>query len=319
MALNYDNMSAIVQKLYIPVLVDNILKSNILLFRLYKRGTRIEGTETIMAPLRYKKLAGGWYSKYDTWSSSPPEFITAAQFTPSQAYAEMLISGYEEVVGTSALSTVNYLKTLIQSAEDTLKDILGTGLFADGTGSSGKELLGLGAAIDDGTTIATYGGINRLVDAVWWKSQLSANSGTVRDLTSELMDNVFGLCSIDNDRPTLIVTTQKVWNKYKHLLESQTRYTISQDTELYVNGGFQNILYMGRPVVVDSHLGAGIMYFINENYLDLQTYKARDLSFRPFQVIPTGQDAAAAYIFWMGQLTSNNCRMQGVLKDIKET
>jgi hypothetical protein len=310
-------ISALVKKLYLPVLVDNSTKSNILLYRNYRRGTRIEETETIYAPLRYADLAGRWYSKYDVWNSSPPDFIKAAEFKPTQCEAEMELSGYDEVVGTSSLSTINYLKVLMQSAEDTIKNLMGAGLFSDGTGYAGKILLGLGAAIDDGTNVQVYGGLDRLGDSPFWRSNVSGNSGTPRAITTKLMQKIMGKCSIDNDRPTLLTTTQSVWDEYMYLLESQQRF-IQRDAELFANGGFQNILFDGRPVVVDSHVPNGTMYFINENYLDLQTFKARDMAFRPFQSVPKGQDAAVAYIRWMGQLTSNNCRMQGVLKDILE-
>jgi len=54
------------------------------------------------------------------------------------------------------------------------------------------------------------------------------------------------------------------------------------------------------------------MYFLNTKYLDFKVHSKRNFAFDPFKR-QEGNDVMQARIFWMGQLTSSNCRMQGLI------
>ena len=123
------------------------------------------------------------------------------------------------------------------------------------------------------------------------------------------MTKMYGKCTIDNDSPDLIVTSQVLMDAYETSLMSNKRFEGSADL---ADAGFQTLRFKGATVVVDSHVPAGQMYFLNTKYLDFKVHSKRNFAFEDFQK-PVNQDARVAKIFWMGQLTCTNPRMQGLL------
>lgn len=303
MALTYDQLTAITRKHYIPVVVDNIFKSNPLFWRMSQKGQTLQGGTSIMQPLAYAQIStGGSYSGYDTLDTTATEEITSAEFDWKQYYTNVTLDGLSQLKNSGDAAVIDLLAAKMQIAEHTLRDLLGTGLFSDGTTNSSKVVTGAKAAVDDSSNIDTYGGIQRSV-YTWWKS---VYDGTTTTLTLPVMQTMDGNTTIDADVTTIIITTQTLYNAYWTLLQPQQRFA---DDDL-AKGGFKNLLFNGKPVVVDSHCTANYMYFLNENYLDFVTHKDRNFITTPFQK-PINQDCIVAQIFWAGNLTSSNCRMQG--------
>ncbi len=164
-------------------------------------------------------------------------------------------------------------------------------------------------------------------DNKWWNSpflSMASFSGTVTsratftectDTTNGVaklvkhMTRLYGACSIDNDSPDLIVTTQTIFDAYESSLQANKRWA-GDDT--LADAGFQTLRFKGATVVVDSHCPAGQMYMLNSKYLDFKVHNKRNFAFEPFRR-QEGHDAMQARIFWMGQLTSTNNRMHGLM------
>ncbi|HRZ15357.1 MAG TPA: phage major capsid protein [Candidatus Omnitrophota bacterium] len=305
MALTYNQLSAITEKKFIPKAVDNIFSSNALLQRQLKKNLlKLDGGDSIIQPVIYAKTsAGGWYSGYDTLDTDDNEQITAAELQWKQAYANISISRLEELKNSGDSAKINLVKTKVQIAEKTLKDTLGTGLYSAGT--TAKSISGLRVIVTG--TGTTYAGISKTTYS-WWRGQVDSTTTT---LLITVMQGIWGDCSIDSDRPTVVVGTQDNYDRYYALLQPQQRFMDSETAK----GGFSNLLFNGVPFIVDSHCPTGYIYFLNENYLNLTVHQDENFRFEPFQK-PTRQNAATAKIYWAGNFMCSNCRMQGVLSAI---
>ena len=64
------------------------------------------------------------------------------------------------------------------------------------------------------------------------------------------MTRMYGHCSIDNDQPDLIVTTQEIYDAYESSLQGNKRF--EGDASLG-DAGFQSLRFKGASVTVDSH------------------------------------------------------------------
>lgn len=300
---NYDNISAITRKLYIPKLVDNIFDSNALMQRWKKNGIDIiNGGTSIVQPLLYSKpTSGGWYSGADTLNTAANDKRTAASFEWKQAHTSITISGIDEIKNAGNSAVIKHVETEVQSAELYLADILGTGLF--NAGSTSKAIIGLRLMV---AASGTYGGIAKGTFS-WWQGNVS----TETVLTLALMQAMHGDCRIDNDSTSVLVTTQDILDDYNNLLQPQMRF---QDNKT-ADGGFMNLLYKGKPMIVDSHCPSSHLFFLNEKYMSLKISKQRNFKFEPF-IKPVNQDASVAHIFFAGALTGSNCRMQGMFTSI---
>ena len=82
-----------------------------------------------------------------------------------------------------------------------------------------------------------------------------------------------GKLSIANDRPTLILTTQVVWDAYESVLRADKRF----EGNYSADAGFQVLTFRGIPIAVDDNVADGYMYFLNENYLGY--YHSTDFNF----------------------------------------
>jgi len=123
------------------------------------------------------------------------------------------------------------------------------------------------------------------------------------------MTRMYGHCSIDNDQPDLIVTTQEIYDAYESSLQGNKRF--EGDASLG-DAGFQSLRFKGASVTVDSHCPAGQMYFLNTNYLDFKVMSKRNFALEDFKAMEA-KDGIQARIFWMGQLVCTAPRMQGLL------
>jgi len=304
MAVPYSEINSITQKYFVPKLVDNIFNSN----ALWQRGRKkfynsLDGGTSIMEPVAYAATsASGWYSGSESLDISANDQVTSAEHAWKQIYASVLINRLDELKNSGKSQVVDFVKSKIQLAEKTIADNLGTAMFNDGTDS--KALVGLRSAVSSGRT---YGGIDSSTYS-WWDAQVDAST-TVLSLPA--LQALYGDCSIDNDKPTVGILTQDLYDDIWGLYQPAQRFT-SEDT---AKGGFTNLLFNGIPMIVDSHCPAGYLYMLNEDYMSIKYHKDENFRTTPFER-PVNQNVSYMKIFWTGAFTINNPRMQGVMTSI---
>ena len=209
--INWDSLSSLTRDKFLPVLVDNIFNSNPLAVKLLKNAEMLDGGRKIITPLEYaKNTAQGFYSGYDVLDTTPSDPVTSAVWEWKQAYANISISGEEELKNSGDSMVLSLLKSKMGNAERSLKDLFGSKLFGTGTAAPGSNEItalcgqaALGnidaatetATIDgDGSTRHAQGnidnciiGYNRSLGGVdsdsytWWESKFASfcnDSGT---------------------------------------------------------------------------------------------------------------------------------------------
>jgi len=299
MALSYDQISAITEKKFLPKLVDNVFDSDPLLQRGKKKFKQlIDGGTSIVQPLNYAQTtASGWYQGADTLSTTDNEQITSAQYEWKQIYANITISRRDELVNSGEAQIVNFVKAKTQIAEKTLIDKLGDGLYSAGT--EAKAIGGLRLIVDSGNTV---GGIAQ-GSYSWWQSQ--ENSSTTVT-TMAALQSMFNTLCINNEHPSVIMTTRSIYNFYYALLQPQQRFMDSETAK----GGFQSLMFNGTPFIAGSKVPSSHLFMLNEAYLHLWVHKDEDMRFEPFQK-PINQNVRVAKIFSMLAFGSSNNRMHG--------
>ena len=192
-------------------IADNVSKNNALLARLKQRGKSrpFSGGRLIYEELSFAENGNaGYYSGYDLLPVAAQDVISAAQFDIKQAACPVVISGLEQLQNAGAEAMIDLLTSRIDVAESTMQNLIAGGIYADGTGSGGKEITGLNAAVPLDPTTGTYGGIDR---ATWtfWRSKIRnvANTSTLAaDMNQLWASLVRGM-----ERPDLIVMDNTVW------------------------------------------------------------------------------------------------------------
>lgn len=303
MALTYDQISAITEKKFIPLMADNIFDSNPLLQRLRQKQKILNGGTVIMVPLNYATTtSSGWYEGADTLSVADNQNITAAEFAWKQLYANITISRREELQNSGDAGKLDLVKSKIQIAEKTMADTMGTALY----NSSASSDAFVGARVFVATS-STYGGISQ-TSYTWWAGQVDSTTTT---LTIPALQGLWNDATIGNDSPTIIMATRDNYDRYYALLQPQQRFMDTKTAE----AGFTSLMFNGVPYIADSHVPANYIYMFNENYLSMYTHKDENFRFEPFTK-PINQNIKLAKIYYMGALVSSNNRMHGVLSAV---
>lgn len=302
MPLTYNEISSITEKKFIPKLYDNIFNSNPLLQRIKKKSyEKLDGGERIMVPLNYALIsAAGWYNGADTLDTTANEVMSAAEYTWKQNYVNVTILGREERQNAGSSQVLDIVKNKVKVAEKTMMDSFSTGLY--NAGSTTNAIIGLRSIAASITS--TVGGISQ-ASYSWWQPQLDSSTTT---LSIAKMQERHNLCSVNNDKPTVIATTRTLYNSYYGLLQPQQRFNDSASAK----GGFDSLMFNGVPVLPDSYCPANYMFFLNENYLHMFVHKDCDMKFEAFQK-PINQDVKVAKILWMGAFGTSNMRLQGAM------
>lgn len=305
MALSLDQINGITQKKFIPKLVDNIFDSNVLLKKM-KAGEgykKIDGGTSIVQPLEYAQLtAAGTYSGTDLLSTTDNETFTGAEYSWKQYYANISITGLDKIKNAGDSQIIDFVKSKVKNAEKTLAQLLGDGLYSSGTDA--KALVGLRVAYANSNSV---GGIAQSSYS-WWNTQVDSTTTTLSLAAMQSRDNA---STIDGDTSDLITCTRAIYNSYYALLQPQQRFTDSGTAK----GGFQNIMFNNKPVVVDSKAPSSHMAFHNMKYMSLQVHRDTDMKFQPF-VKPINQDVESAKVLWAGALCYSNLRMLAALTAI---
>ena len=318
MALNYDALTALTEKKYLPKIVDNFFKSNPLLVYMKDRQKTWAGGYKIVEPLIYGNIEGvKSYSLYDTIAYDTSIPISAAEFQAKNIVAPIIISKDEELQNSGETQVLSMLQSKIQIVEETLKSSITSMLYGDGTGNGGKDLTGLGAAISN---TGTYGGIDRSV-YTWWQAKVLSNHattpGTAATLSLDKMMRMFLALSDGNEQPDIILCGVATWLEYFKLLEAKIdiQTTVGKKMADY---GFQTLEFMGKPIMADPNCPEGIMYFLNSKYINWRVHKDANFKVTPFHTDDT-RLAKKQEILLTGNLTINNCRKFGKLTDISYT
>jgi hypothetical protein len=301
------------------VIADNMSKNNALLYRLNKRGRvkPLSGGRTIVRELSYQENSTFQrYSGYEILNTSPSDVISAAEFDWKQASVAVTMSGLEQAQNSGEDALLDLLEARIEVAEKTMQNNLSQDMYSDGTASSGKQIGGLQLLVANDPTTGTVGGINRATYTFWrnQKYQASTDGGSVASATNiqKYMNALYQKCSRQTDRPDLIIADTTYYNFYLGSLQAIQRIASDEMAQ----AGFQTIKYMGADVVFDGGIGGGCpskhMYFINSDYLFWQPHRDRNMV--PLDKVNSiNQDAMVQLIIWMGNMTTSNAELQGVL------
>ena len=297
---------------YSKQLADNVTSHNALLNHIDQKGNKMPATgRTIVQELEYAENATAkWYSGYEALDVSPSEIFTAAEFNYKQLNGNVVISGLEQVQNSGKEAVHNLLKSRIKNLEKTLKNTVATALYADGTGTDGKELGGLQSLVADAGT-GTVGGINSST-YTWWKNKIYDFSGegiTASSSTIQAAMNTLWLqCIRGADRPDVITAGTTYFNFYWSSLQDNQRFT-TDDT---AQAGFMNLMFMSAPVFYDDQCTATKMYMLNTDYLFLRPAKGRE--FVPLgEKASVNQDAMVMPVVWAGNMTTSNRSLQGII------
>lgn len=324
-----------VQTEYLPFVVDTVLNSNVMFQRVVRAAKKWNG-RTLRVPVKVSKnVTGTSFRGFDTFSVAATDNRQFMEFTPSFYQITCALPGDELSVADTEDKVLDLMKLTIQSDTEDMADDLGTIFYADGTGNGSKDPLGLGALVDDGSSVATIGGLSRSTYTTL-QGTVTASSGT---LTLAKVDTLWINVTSGAQKPTAFYTTEAVFNFYGQLLRPQERINKDVGTIKGLSGGtgFTALAYNGKPVLMDEKCTSGALIALNEDYIDwyaLPYYNAKAVAYKSqiegndydapiglgFSwsdwIIPANSASVVGHVYFGGQFITTNPKRHGKLTGI---
>ena len=292
-------------------LIDNFYGSNPLAAKLLQQQrVTVQGGKDIRQRLIYTNKPGGSYSGLDSFDTAKRESRTELVFSWKQYYVNITVDGLSLLQNSGPEQIHDLVSDEMDEAEMTAGDMIGTDIFSDGSGNSGKALTGLRAALDNGDSYATYGGITRssTTNTPGYAVRGNVNT-TAATFSLTQMNTYFQSAVIGKQKPNLIITTQTLWNKWWERSQPAQRFNAgSADTNM-ASSGFESIVFNGAEVVVESHCPASHVFFLNTNFVKMVIHSKRMWTPTGWKY-PTNQDAAIQQLLFAGELVVSSPRLQ---------
>lgn len=309
-------------------LADNVTNNNALLRRLKERGNvkTFSGGNVILQEIMYNDSATSntnSYSGYEVLNVSQNSPISAAQFSITQYASAVSISGLEMIQNSGKEAIIDLLDGRMAVAEAQLANRISGDIYLDGTGNSGKNITGLGAAVPDAPSTGTYGGINRATFSFWQSVAYSGvtNGGSAVSASNiqAYMDALAVQLIRGTDKPDLIVCDNNYYKLYLQSLQSIQRITDGGNSS--AGAGFASLKYYGAGMASDVVLDGGIgnaatsnhMWFLNTKYIMFRPHADRNFVPIGGERQAVNQDALVRLIGFAGNLTSSGPQFCGVL------
>jgi len=300
---------------------DNVGKGNLLLMKMRKRGNvrLLDGGTVIAENLEYAENSTAQrYSGYQPLDIAASDVLTQAEFEWKQAAVNVTVSGREERINSGKTRILPLVESRIKNAMRTMDNLIAEDMVSDGTADGGLQIGGLQLLIqDDPTTSSTVGGINQSTWSFWrnqvvdFSSDLSINTVASSNIRQG-MNKLYLECSRGMDVPDLVYAGQTYYTYYEDSLQTNQRYTDAKLAE----AGFETLKYKGADVICDTritNLTAAKMYFINTEFMKFNVHQ--DANFVALEnKVSVNQDATVVPVIFMGNLSTSNRSLHGVLK-----
>lgn len=297
------------------IIADNVTNNNIILAKL-NEGGRIKlfsGGRLIYQEIAFAKNAnGGWYTGYDVLPVGAQDVISAAEFGIKQYAVPVVISGLEQLQNSGREQITDLMEERMGVAESTMANDISTGLYSDGLGSGGKQIVGLDAAVPATPTTGTYGGIDRSSAAnAFWRPQITTAQTTLANVQSQ-MSAMWAKCSRGKDTPDMILQGNTFWGFWMASLQAVQRFTDPGAAKL----GFASTRFMNADVFLDGGIGGAATatnaYFLNSKYIHFRPHKDRNMvPLAPNKRYAINQDSEVSILAFAGAMTMSGSQFQG--------
>lgn len=263
------------------------------------RGLTLDKSIQTSAP-----TTGGSFAGLDPFATNVSNTKIRASFDLRGYYQAMPLVGLERDVNQAdPNAAADYVADILEEGANAMSQNIGTLMYSDGTGNGNKDFLGLKAAIDSGTTVQTYGGIDRNVYTSF--ASLKTTVGAALTSLSPIITAINATEAFSNTLGNkVIITTRALFSALEALAQPGVRFDAKSDgfdivtrtgqnidnkSGNVANFGFNALWVRGIPIVSDEKCTANYMYVINKEYLNWYGIETAPEGYRN---IPFGKQSA---------------------------
>ena len=215
--------------------------------------------------------------------------------------------GFEGLVQID-YDVVPLIEARMNDATNVTIDTFATALY--GNVANQQQMIGLPAAVDDGTFAATYGGITRATNQ-FWKSTYVHNGAATTPTRNLMMQYIAQVTKKNGEMPKMGICGVGTWTLLTQDFMGLERYVITpgdnftEHSSVGAHAGFQACMVGGVPIYCDPKCPEGILYLLNTDYLSLYIHEKAGFQFTGFEsTLPNGQFGYIGAILTLLELVS---------------
>ena len=308
-------LSAVVRRAYMPRVYVQLWKSAPLMAALLSSAqVATGGLSPITAPLQGTPMVAGQWVDYSGSFQQPgvQPGIQNAEFDLKAFVSTIPFLGMEGLVQLD-YSVVPLIEARMNDSTNVTIDTFATALFNNVANT--QQLIGLPAAIDDGTFATTYGGVSRTTNT-FWKSTYVHNGGVTTPTRNLMLQYISQVSKTTGEMPTIGIMGFGTWTLLAQDFTSSERYNVRPGdgfgADKKVESLFRALDVAGVPFYADPYCPEGVLYLINTNYLTLFLHERAAFSFTGFEsTLPNNQLGYIGAILSLLELVDVKCKAHG--------
>lgn len=273
------------------------------------------GLSPITAPLQGNPMVTGQWVDYSGSFNQPGVVpgIQNAEFNLKAFTTAIPFLGFEGLVQMD-YATVPLIEARMNDATNVTIDGFANALYLNIANQ--QQMIGLQAAVDDGTFSAAYGGITRSSNQ-WWKSTYVHNAGATTPTRNLIMQYIAQVVKKNGELPKMGITGVGTWTLLSQDFMALERYNITpgtafSDSKAGARAGFQALDVGGIPVYCDPKCPEGTLYLVNTDYLALYIHEKAGFNFTGFEsTLPNGQFGYIGAILTLLELVQLKAQSHG--------
>jgi hypothetical protein len=303
----YTELTYVTRRAFIPKLVVQLYNSTPLMAALIANSQSASGgVSQVTVPVQGAQFVNAQWSDYSGSFAQPSVQQGAynAEFNLKLMICPVPFLGMEGAVQQDH-AIIPLIEARMNDATNVMMDAMATSLYNNTTDT--QQFIGLPGAVDDGTTMATYGNINRST-YTWWKSKVYA-AGGVNPTRQNVLQYISGTVKNGAEVPTFGVCGFGTWTLLAQDYVGQEQYVItpgsSFDSGDGPNAAFRALMVAGVPIYPDPYCPEGTVYFLNSNYLSLYIHDQGSFVFTGFEsTLPNWQIGYVGAVLTIAELVN---------------
>lgn len=272
------------------------------------------GVSSITVPAKFGSALSAQSSDFSGKFNLPTDTPTITNGIWNFKFMIMPIQMYGvELAVQDEHAVIDLMASRFDDVGQTMAQYDTTALYTNVTDN--QQILGLPAAIDDGTNLVTYAGISRNTQTKWKAYYRSVTTGTY-PTRANLLQYIIGVNkNAGGDMPTACVCGANTWLALQQDfqgLEIMNRSPGNYMGKDDANSGFLALSLMGIPIFSDVSCPEGDVWILNDNYLNLYVHRRLGFAMSPFQsMMSNGQYAYLGAVMSMRELVCAKPSAQG--------
>jgi hypothetical protein len=279
-------LNAVTRRAFVKRLVVQLYKATPL-FALMFRNAQVArgGVSQITVPIQGSQFVNASWTGYDGTFAAPQvqNAAQAASWNLAMGIVPIPLLGMESLVQSSE-AIIPLVKARFADANTVMRQMLASSLFSSNA-SNPLAMNGLQDAYDDGTAVATYGGISRNSNAFWKSTKYTTSFNISRSNALTRIGQVTQAAG--GDKPDFIILSLSDWTAlavdFMGAEQFNTTPTMRYGEDDVVNAGFSCLMIAGIPVYADPFLTKGTGYIINSKYLSMYVSDIANFEFSGFE------------------------------------